>query len=151
MASLANGESRIENILHSADTNATIEACKKFGAKIDENDNSLVINSDSTIHASTIDAANSGTTIRIATAICSLAEEKSTLSGDASLNQRPMKPLLDALESLGAKCSSNDGKPPVEISGIIKGGEATWKYFKPVCFSINDCSTIIRKWAKFDY
>ena len=123
LASLTNGESTIENILHSADTKATIEACKRFGAKINENGNNLVINSDSSIHASTIDAANSGTTIRIATAIASLADGKSTLSGDASLNQRPMKPLLDALESIGAKCSSNDGKPPIEVSGIIKGGE----------------------------
>jgi len=123
LASLTKGESTIENILHSADTKATIEACKKFGAKINENDKNLVINSDSSIHASTIDAANSGTTIRIATAIASLADGKSILSGDASLNQRPMKPLLDALESIGAKCSSNDGKPPVEVSGIIKGGE----------------------------
>ena len=123
LASLTKGESTIENILHSADTKATIEACKKFGAKINENGNNLVINSDSSIHASTIDAANSGTTIRIATAIASLADGKSTLSGDASLNQRPMKPLLDALESIGAKCSSNGGKPPVEVSGIIKGGE----------------------------
>ena len=123
LASLTKGESTIENILQSADTKATIEACKKFGAKINENGNNLVINSDSSIHASTIDAANSGTTIRIATAIASLADGKSTLSGDASLNQRPMKPLLDALESIGAKCSSNDGKPPVEVSGIIKGGE----------------------------
>ncbi|KAG2480993.1 MAG: 3-phosphoshikimate 1-carboxyvinyltransferase [Nitrosopumilales archaeon] len=123
LASLTKGESTIENILQSADTKATIVACKKFGAKINENGNNLVINSDSSIHASTIDAANSGTTIRIATAIASLADGKSTLSGDASLNQRPMKPLLDALESIGAKCSSNDGKPPVEVSGIIKGGE----------------------------
>jgi len=125
LASLAKGESTIENILHSADTKATIEACKKFGAKINESDNNLVINSDSSIQASTIDAANSGTTIRIAAAIASLADGKSTLSGDISLNQRPMKPLLDALESIGAKCSSNDGKPPVEVSGIMKGGEVS--------------------------
>ncbi len=125
LASLAKGQSRIENILHSADTDATIEACKKFGARIDEKNNHLIIDSDSSIHASTIDAANSGTTIRIATAIASLAEGKSTLSGDSSLNQRPMKPLLDALESIGAKCTSNDGKPPVEVSGTITGGEVT--------------------------
>ena len=125
LASLAKGESTIENILHSADTEATIEACKKFGAKINENGDNLVVKSDSSIHASTIDAANSGTTIRIAAAIASLSDEKSTLSGDASLNQRPMKPLLDALESIGAKCSSNDGKPPVEVSGMIKGGEVS--------------------------
>jgi 3-phosphoshikimate 1-carboxyvinyltransferase len=125
LASLASGESKIENVLHSADTKATIEACKKFGAKINEKENSLIINSDSKIHASTIDAANSGTTIRIATAIASLDNGKTTLSGDSSLNQRPMKPLLDALESIGAKCSSNDGKPPVEVSGIIKGGQVS--------------------------
>jgi len=125
LASLANGESNIENVLHSADTKATIEACKKFGAKINEKENNLVINSDSKIHPSIIDAANSGTTIRIAAAIASLADGKTTLSGDFSLNQRPMKPLLDALESMGAKCSSNDGKPPIQVNGIIKGGRVS--------------------------
>jgi len=34
-----------------------------------------------------------------------------------------MQPLLDALESLGAKCSSSNGNPPISISGKIKGGE----------------------------
>ena len=53
-----------------------------------------------------IDAENSGTTIRIAAAISSLSEGKTVLSGDKSLRQRPMQPLLDALESIGAKCSS---------------------------------------------
>lgn len=125
LASLAKGESIIKNILHSEDTNATIEACKKFGAKINENDGNLVINSDSTISASIIDAANSGTTIRIATAIASLSDEKTILFGDSSLNKRPMQPLLDALESIGAKCSSKDGKPPVEVTGIIKGGKVS--------------------------
>lgn len=125
LASLADGESKIENVLYSADTKATIDACKKFGAKINEKENNLIINSDSKIHSTTIDAANSGTTIRIATAIASLDSGKTTLSGDSSLNQRPMKHLLDALESIGAKCSSNNGKPPVEVSGIIKGGQVS--------------------------
>lgn len=125
LASLAKGESKIENVLYSADTRATIDACKKFGAKINEKENNLIINSDSKIHATIIDAANSGTTIRIATAIATLDSGKTTLSGDSSLNQRPMKPLLDALESIGAKCSSNNGKPPVEVSGIIKGGQVS--------------------------
>jgi 3-phosphoshikimate 1-carboxyvinyltransferase len=125
LASLANGESTIENFLRSADTKATIEACKKFGAKILEDGKNLVVSPSSSIRASKIDAANSGTTIRIATAIASLTDGKTVLSGDDSLNQRPMKPLLDALESMGAKCFSNDGKPPVEVSGTIKGGEVS--------------------------
>lgn len=125
LASLAKGESIIKNILRSEDTNATIEACKKFGAKINDDDGNLKIDSNSLIRAATIDAANSGTTIRIATAIASLSDGKTTLLGDSSLNRRPMKPLLNALESIGAKCSSNDGKPPVEVSGIIRGGQVS--------------------------
>lgn len=125
LATLAKGESVIKNILHSADTDATIEACEKFGAKINEGNGNLIIDSDSKIRATVVDAANSGTTIRIATAIASLADEKTILFGDSSLNQRPMQPLLDALESIGAKCSSKEGKPPVEVTGIIKGGKVS--------------------------
>ena len=125
LASLAKGESIIKNLLHSADTDATIEACKKFGAKIAEKDGNLVIESDSTIKESVIDAANSGTTIRIAAAISGLSDGKTILFGDSSLNKRPMQPLLDALESIGAKCSSKGGKPPVEVIGIIKGGKVS--------------------------
>ncbi len=125
LASLANGNSVIENILHSADTEATIHACEKFGAKINEDVNNLIINSNSIIQPCSIDAANSGTTIRLASAIASLAEGKTTLSGDQSLNQRPMQALLDALESIGAKCSSSEGRPPVTVTGVIKGGEVS--------------------------
>ena len=125
LATLAKGESVIKNILHSTDTDATIETCKKFGAKINEDNGNLVIDSDSKIRATVVDAANSGTTIRIAAAIAGLTDEKTILFGDSSLNQRPMQPLLDALESIGAKCSSKGGKPPVEVTGIIKGGKVS--------------------------
>jgi 3-phosphoshikimate 1-carboxyvinyltransferase len=54
-----------------------------------------------------------------------LREAKTILSGDESLRKRPMKQLLDALEALGAKCSSNDGKPPLTVTGKIRGGEIT--------------------------
>jgi len=72
-----------------------------------------------------IDASNSGTTIRIAAAVAALGKGKTVLSGDESLRQRPMQPLLDALESIGAKCSSANGKPPLSITGKAKGGEVT--------------------------
>jgi len=36
-----------------------------------------------------------------------------------------MQPLLDALSSIGAKCISIDGKPPIKIKGEIAGGEIT--------------------------
>ena len=125
MASLADGKSMIKNILKSGDTIATINACKNFGAEIKEEKNNLIVDSPNELKLqdSIIDAANSGTTIRIAAAISTLADTKIVLSGDQSLNKRPMQPLLKALESLGAKCSSSNGTPPISILGKIKGGE----------------------------
>ncbi len=127
LASLADGESTIKNVLYSSDTEATIEACKNFGAKIEKTNEKLRVKGikDFKNNNSSIDAKNSGTTIRIASAVASLSAGKTVLTGDESLIQRPMQPLLDALESIGAKCSSTDGKPPITVSGIVKGGEIT--------------------------
>jgi 3-phosphoshikimate 1-carboxyvinyltransferase len=127
IASLVNGKSLIKNVLRSRDTNATIEICKSLGAEIQEAGNNLKIKGIDKFDDSelTLDASNSGTTIRIAAAISSLREARTILSGDESLRKRPMKQLLDALEALGAKCSSNDGKPPLTVTGKIRGGEIT--------------------------
>ena len=125
MASLADGKSMIKNILKSGDTIATINACKNFGVEIKEEKNNIIVDSPNELklQGDIIDAANSGTTIRIAAAISTLADTKIVLSGDQSLNKRPMQPLLKALESLGAKCSSSNGTPPISILGKIKGGK----------------------------
>ena len=125
LASLAIDKSIIKNILRSGDTNATINACKNFGVEIKDIGDDITITSarELKLQNNTIDAANSGTTIRIAAAISALANDKIVLTGDSSLKKRPMQPLLDALESLGAKCSSDNGSPPISVAGIIKGGE----------------------------
>jgi len=125
LASLAIDKSIIKNILRSEDTNATINTCKNFGVEIKDVGNDITVTSASElkINSNTIDAANSGTTIRIAAAIASLANDKITLTGDSSLKKRPMQPLLDALESLGAQCTSSNGSPPISVKGRINGGE----------------------------
>jgi len=125
LASLAIDKSIIKNILRSEDTKATINTCKNFGVEIKDVGNDITVTSASElkIHSNTIDAANSGTTIRIAAAIASLANDKITLTGDSSLKKRPMQPLLDALESLGAQCSSSNGNPPISVKGRMKGGK----------------------------
>ena len=127
LSTLAKGKSQISNVLLSRDTIATINACKNFGAQISIDGSNLTIESSGNINlqSSQIDASNSGTTIRIAAAISSLSENKITLSGDASLQKRPMQLLLNALESLGASCTSTDGKPPITVKGKIRGGEVT--------------------------
>ncbi|MFB5616383.1 MAG: 3-phosphoshikimate 1-carboxyvinyltransferase, partial [Nitrosopumilus sp.] len=125
LASLAGKNSTVENVLLSADTKATIEACKKFGAEIEVENSSIIVKNP--INTGTkvpeINTENSGTTIRIASGIAGLFSEEITLTGDSSLQKRPMQPLLDALTSIGAQCSSTDGKPPIKIKGKITGGE----------------------------
>ena len=127
LASLAGKDSKVENILISADTKATIEACKKFGAIIEVNNSTVIVKESIKIGStvSEINTENSGTTIRIAIGIASLFSEEITLTGDESIQKRPMQPLLDALTSIGAKCSSTNGNPPVKIQGNILGGNIT--------------------------
>ena len=123
ISSLADGTSTIKNALRSADTNATLDACKSFGAQIQDTGGVVTITGLKKIDFENIkiDAANSGTTIRIAAAIASLSKNKTELTGDHSLQQRPMQPLLDALADIGAKCTSNNGNPPVTITGKVHG------------------------------
>ena len=127
LASLAGNNSKVENVLLSADTKATIEACEKFGAIIEVEDSAVIVKESIKIGSkvSEINTGNSGTTIRIAIGIASLFSEEITLTGDESIQKRPMQPLLDALSSIGAECNSTDGKPPVKIKGNIAGGDVT--------------------------
>ena len=127
LASLAGNNSKVENVLDSADITATIETCKKFGAEIEIQNSSIIIKNPINLGTNVpeINTENSGTTIRIASGIASLFSNEIILTGDESLKKRPMQPLLDALESIGAQCQSTDGKPPINIKGKISGGEVT--------------------------
>ena len=127
LASLAGNNSKIDNVLFSADTVATIEACRNFGAEIEEINTTIIVKKPikTDIIVPEIDAKNSGTTIRIASGIASLFTREITLTGDSSLQKRPMRPLLDALESIGAKCNSTNGMPPIKITGRILGGDVS--------------------------
>jgi len=127
LAALAGKNSRVDNVLFSADTNATIKACQNFGAVIEQKYSSIMVKEaiGNGVFVPEINAENSGTTIRIASGIASLFSKETTLTGDSSLQKRPMQPLLDALESIGAICSSTDGNPPIKITGKIKGGNVT--------------------------
>ena len=125
LAALSDGKSIVKKILRSNDTIATINACRGFGVEVSEVENNVTIKNtiNETVQSSIINAENSGTTIRIAIAIAALSGGNITLTGDESLKKRPMRPILDALETLGIKTESNDGKPPIHINGKIHGNE----------------------------
>src|SRR5437016_5818153 len=128
LAALSHGPCRIRRPLLAVDTAATIAGMAAFGAVIEPTADGLRVVSDS-LHPPRmpIDARNSGTTLRLLAGVAALLDGSTTLSGDASLQKRPMGPLLEALSSLGARGSSvsGDGRPPIEVEGVLRGGRVS--------------------------
>jgi 3-phosphoshikimate 1-carboxyvinyltransferase len=128
IASLAGGHSKITNVLLARDTLATLAGCCALGAEIKYEGTTLTIKGTDCLNPpeNVINAENSGTTIRIVTAMSGLVKRGYTvLTGDQSLRRRPMQPILDALVQLGVEAYSTkeDGTPPLIVKGGgIKGG-----------------------------
>ncbi|GBE55983.1 3-phosphoshikimate 1-carboxyvinyltransferase [archaeon BMS3Bbin16] len=130
LALLADGRSRIHSPLRAGDTDSTLAACQALGAKISIEDRTVVIDGTGGVletPPAEIDVGNSGTTIRLFTSIAAL-NGRTSLTGDESIQKRPMQPLLDALSQLGVKAVStkDNGTPPIEVAGgKIPGGTAS--------------------------
>jgi 3-phosphoshikimate 1-carboxyvinyltransferase len=128
ISSLADGFSTLVHVLLARDTLATITGCSAFGAKIKYDATEMGIEGSAHFHPpdNIINAENSGTTIRLLTAMSGLVRTGYTvLTGDESLRTRPMQPLLDALRQLGVEAYSTkgNGTPPIIVKGAgIKGG-----------------------------
>lgn len=130
LASLADGESIIEDPLLSDDTIYTIEACRLFGADISQDGNRLKITGTGGKVRATergwVFVGNSGSTIRMVAPIAVLGQGSVVFDGDYRLRQRPVGELLSALRSLGVRAYSlkSNGCPPIEVQGGgISGGE----------------------------
>ncbi len=120
-------KAQVNNPLISEDTKATIRASEAFGASIESKKDSLVIKGfEGKLKTpdNVLDVANSGTTLRIMTAVASLADGATVLTGDASIRTRPNTPLLNALNDLGAEAFStrNNGMAPLVVRGKMRGG-----------------------------
>ncbi|ADI73797.1 3-phosphoshikimate 1-carboxyvinyltransferase [Methanohalobium evestigatum Z-7303] len=119
-------QSTIHRPLLSADTEATIRACEMFGANIEKKNNKLEINGiDGAPHVpeDVIDVENSGTTLRFMTALATLTDGVTVLTGDRSVRTRPNGPLLEVLQNLGVDVFStrNNGRAPLVVKGGLKG------------------------------
>ncbi len=120
--SLAKGTTRITNFLKGADCYSTIQCFKDMGVDIEENEDEILVHGNG-LHGlkaptSTLNVGNSGTTTRLISGILLGQPFESTLSGDESLNSRPMKRIETPLQQLGGNIQSvnNDGCAPLKIS-----------------------------------
>jgi len=127
LGALTHSEVKLINPLISEDTKATMIALRNTGSEIRTSSRGISVLCDELVPPRTIlDAKNSGTTIRLMTGIASLLPKATTLTGDESLIRRPMGPLVDALQQLGAEAKylGKTGMPPLSIQGPITGSEA---------------------------
>lgn len=127
-SALAQGESAIRRPLISDDTVATRRLIELLGPEVSGGDEEWRVKGGAlTEPFAELDCGESGTTIRLMTAVCSLVEGVCKLTGGPSLSRRPMEPLVEGLKQLGVNVDSTGGRPPVLVrgNGRIRGGEAS--------------------------
>jgi 3-phosphoshikimate 1-carboxyvinyltransferase len=118
LAGLAEGTSRISGFLTSEDCLCTLRAMQALGAKVDFlSDNTFDVTGvggECQPVLETIDCGNSGTLMRLISGVLAAQPFPSRLSGDVSLNSRPMKRIMEPLREMGAQIESethNDCAP----------------------------------------
>jgi 3-phosphoshikimate 1-carboxyvinyltransferase len=121
---LADGRSQLKDVLLSGDTLATLRAAEMLGARAEVKGNNVTMDGGKLVcPEDVINAENSGTTIRMVAGIASLLPCATVLTGDSSVRNRPMQPLIDALNQLSVQCFSTrgNGMAPLVVRGPNRG------------------------------
>jgi 3-phosphoshikimate 1-carboxyvinyltransferase len=127
-AALSDGASTIQDALDSEDTTLTLTALSKWGVAVERSGSAVAVTGRGGELAACREAiflGNSGTSMRLLTAVATLARGKTILTGGARMQARPIQHLLDGLTQLGvaARSTAGNGCPPVEVlGGAVNGG-----------------------------
>ena len=120
---LAEGTTRVTNFLQGADCLSTISCFRKLGIQIENNTQEILIHGKG-LHglsapSEILDTGNSGTTTRLISGILAGQNFTSTLTGDASIQSRPMGRIIKPLSMMGAFIESVKGNncAPLTIQG----------------------------------
>lgn len=128
LGSLALGTTEVTNFLEGADCLSTINCFRKMGIEIEKMSDHIIVHGKG-MHglkapAETLNVGNSGTTTRLMAGILAGQDFTSVMSGDASLNSRPMGRIITPLYAMGARIRSinDDDCAPLKIEpGILHG------------------------------
>ncbi|WP_373028237.1 3-phosphoshikimate 1-carboxyvinyltransferase [Sulfurovum sp.] len=131
VAALAQGTTRITNLLESDDTRHMLNALKQLGIKYTLSENKtecIVIGNAGAIHSENLQElflGNAGTAMRPLCAALCLGTGSYLLTGEPRMKERPIGHLVDALREAGAKITyqENEGYPPllIEANGLSGG------------------------------
>ncbi len=120
--SLAKGETLIHNFLMGQDCLSTIGAFRQLGIPIFIEDDTVRVQGKG-LHGllaptATLDCGNSGTTVRLLSGILAAQPFSSTLTGDASIQKRPMGRVITPLRQMKASLSAKEDRfCPIHIEG----------------------------------
>ena len=121
--SLAKGTTKITGFLQGADCLSTISCFQKMGVSIENTGDTVLVHGNG-LHGlkkpdEVLDCGNSGTTTRLISGILCAQDFSVTLTGDASIQKRPMKRIMDPLSQMGADIKSIHGNDctPLAIQG----------------------------------
>jgi 3-phosphoshikimate 1-carboxyvinyltransferase len=130
LAALGGGETTITGALFSEDTAIMADGLRRLGFFVSENAAAAEIRvqgrrGEIPVESAELFVGLAGTAARFLTALCCLAPRgKFKIDGVPQMRRRPVKGLLDALEKLGARITSDHGFFPIEIeAGGLRGGE----------------------------
>lgn len=133
--SIAEGVTEIHGFLQGADCLSTISCFSRMGISI-ENQGDTVLVHGKGLHGLTaptdiLDCGNSGTTTRLISGILSAQNFDVTLTGDESIQKRPMRRIIHPLSEMGARIESVRGNDcaPLHITGSSLHGIS---YHSPV-------------------
>ncbi len=124
--SIAKGVTKVSGFLNGEDCLATARAFRDMGVKITETGSNQLEIDGVGMHGlrapeQTMDIGNSGTSIRLLSGILAGQEFSSSLSGDVSLNKRPMNRIINPLRLMGADISGTDkNTAPLAINASTK-------------------------------
>src|SRR5580658_5463211 len=122
LAALAEGTSEIANYASAADCRSTLECLRGLGVEIESSDGRVRIAGKGLDGLReprrTLDAENSGSTMRMLSGVLAGQRFKSAITGDESLRKRPMRRVIEPLRQMGAEIRSKEGdRAPLEIRG----------------------------------
>jgi 3-phosphoshikimate 1-carboxyvinyltransferase len=123
LGAMASEPVRIENYLHAADTDATLEAVRALGALVEVRGEEVVVRGVGLREANepdgAIDVGNAGTLLRLLPGWLAAQEGRSfTLDGDESIKRRPVDRIAEPLRQMGAELQAREGRyPPLTVTG----------------------------------
>ena len=123
LAAIAGGTSRLSNYSTGADCASTLNCLRSLGVQWERKnpaENLIEVQgTDLTLKAPEValDCGNSGSTIRMLSGVVAGQNFSCEMSGDDSLARRPMGRVITPLAAMGAKIESNEGRPPLHVTG----------------------------------